>query len=806
MRKGLMVAALAAALVAVLWVVFPRTTAVLPAGPERRAEQAPAEPTVRTDLAAATTDPRSDVVPADGTAERNSATSTARFLRLVDPNGQPVANGRMAAIEQPGDDSEVALDPDLVWSSGADGWLPTPAAELVRHRRLVVGAPGFLADWVGRLPVDRELRLEPSQPFAGTTLAHGDDRPLGGVVLEVYEPMLTADRFVPMQRAVSGTDGSFAFRAGPRGRLVDILCPQGTQGGLYLSLQLVADLESGYQIYLPPPTLARLRIVDGLSGVPLPDLAVDVEGRGELRTDGRGEIEVSLFPNAPHQARTGTKSLTVSADGYLSAESTPSGDSSAHDVPLHRGVHLEILVLGADGEPVTGGRLDRDGASFTHNAGDRIPNSPLADFYGPLRRGAEPGLWTMPVRPLGDYRFVFADEQHAPLRFRLTIPATDTVHRAEFRLEPGASLHGKLVGTGHLRGAQVAAKSVSPPWSSSTWSASADDEGHFFLSGMPEGGVTLTVRHVGPDGTRYALDGGQVERTLHAGEQTVELSLLAQPSLRRLRGTVLDATGAPAHNVRVHLFATGRVPPGNDASRVWPSTSANRNGDFWLEGLEGIEPPFSVRAWTSWSHAVADFDAWPEEVVLRLPSVAQLRTTARDAATAVAIGNAAVFYREPGDVHFHAARHGRALAGGEMEWDLPAGPFEVRLAALGHALGPIESLELLPGQHTSLSQLLEPGAPLTIQLDGFVAQEDGTALDVQLIPVEEKRRGDAGCQALDFLQGQLVSTVDARGVVRFNAVPPGRYRVTWNGEEPLVPEEIEVSRGAREFRKVRVGS
>ncbi|MBI1381131.1 MAG: hypothetical protein GC161_08590 [Planctomycetaceae bacterium] len=810
MRKGFVAAALAAAMVAVLWIVFPRSTAVVPAGPERRAELAAAEPaagqTVHTDRAAATTTPRSGVVPTDGAAERSSAPSAANFLRLVDQNGRPVAGGRMAAIEQPRWDAEVALDPDLVWTADADGWLPTPAPELVRHRRLVVGAPGFLADRVVRLPLDRELRLEPSQPFAGVTLAHGDDRPLSGVVLEVYEQILTSDRFVPMQRSVSGTDGSIAFCAGPRGRLVDIFCVQGAQGDLDLSLQLIADRESGYQIYLPPPMQVRLRPVDGLSGASLPHLAVDIEGAGELRTNGRGEIEFPLFPDAPHQGRTRTTSLSVSADEYLSTDVTLTGGGSTHDVPLYRGVRLEILVLGADGRPVAGGRLDRDGASFTHNEGDPIPNTPLADFYGPLRRAPEPGLWTMAVRPLGEYRFGFADEQHAPMRFQLTIPAAVSIHRAEFRLEPGASLHGKLVGARHLRGARVAIQSVSPQWSSTPWVAFADDDGHFFVSGLPADEVTLTASHVGPDGTRYTLVGDQVWKTLVAGEQSVEMSLLAQPALRKLRGTVLDATGAPAHDVRVRLFAAGREPPRNDAGRGWPATSTNRNGDFWLEGLEAIEPPFSVRAWTSWSQVVVNFDTWPDEVVLRLPSAARLRTVARDATSAVAIGNAALFYREPGDAHFRAARDGQALAGGEMEWDLPAGPFEVRLGALDHALGPIESVQLLSGQHTSLSQLLEPGTPLTIQFDGFVEEEYGAELDVQLILVEEVGGWDVGCSASEFAVGQLTEPLGAAGFVRFAAVPPGRYRVTWDGAGALVPDQLEIPRGVREVLKVRVGS
>lgn len=810
MRKGFFAAALAAALVAVLWIVFPRPTSVLPAGPERRAEQAPAEqtpaePTERTDSAAATTAPRSGVVPKRGAAERTPASSAANFLRLVDPNGQPVANGHMAAIEQPRGDAEVALEPDLVWSSDADGWLPTPAPELVRHRRLVVGAPGFLADWVDRVPLDRELRLEPSQPFAGATLAHGDERPLGGVVLQTYDPVLTADRFVSMQRAVSGTDGSFAFRAGPRGRLVDIYCPQGAQGGLERSLQLVEGLETEYKIYLPPPRVARLRIVDGLSGVPLPDLAVAVEGAGDLRTDGRGEIEVSLFPDAPHQGRTRRASLTVSADGYLSADVTPNADGSAHDLPLYRGACLEILVLGADGEPVTGGRLVRDGASFTHNEGDRIPNWPLADFYGPLRRSAEPGLWTMSVRPLGEYRFGFADEQHAPIRIRLTMPATNAVHRAEFRLAPGASLHGKLVGAEHLRGARVAAKGVAPPWGSTIWSASADDEGHFFLSGMPEGDVALTASHVGLDGTRYALDGGAVIHSVRRGGPAVELQLVSLEALRRVRGKVLDGDGDAIEDARLTLHSVAAPASAKNAYGHIATTSSDHEGAFWLWVPETIQFPARLDGSTGWGYASAVWDTWPDEVVLRLPSAARLRTAARGAESTVAIGNAALFYRQPGDVHFGAARHGRALADGEMEWDLPAGPLEVRLAALGHALGPIESLELLPGQHTSLSQLLEPGAPLTIQFDGFVEEEDGTELEVQLIPLEEVGGWDAGCAASEFAVSQLAEPIGATGFVRFAAVPPGRYRVTWDGEERLVPDELDVPRGAREPRKVRVG-
>jgi len=791
--------AFAAGLVALVWIVGGRPSTIAPDSASGSGGQN------RPAGGSATGVGRAPPAESGGTAESagraiapvddTTAARSGGFLRLVDHRGAPIAEGRMVLLDILEPVSEAGLTPSAVWFTDEDGWLPRPELPVANAEQPVVGAPGFVALHVDRIPADRQVRLERAQAFAGRVLVHGDDRPLAGVVLELDEPLLGADLYLDAQRAVTDAEGGFSFASAPLGSRVTLWCSPADSGPIERTLLLVEDVHSDYTVFMPPPFAARLRIVDAHSMSPLAHMPVHIDQWEDLQTDGNGELELMWFTESPRSERSRAMDLLISADGRLTTDVHVRRDGPVIDVPLMRAVRLEVRVLAPDGAAVLGGQLHKSSASHLSDRDSAFPSGIRVDSWGRLQRGAQPGTWTLPVRAEAEYSLEFLHVLYAPLRWKFTVPSGGGVHTLDLHVSPGAEIEGTLLGAAHPLGARVAAKA-----GTRQWSATVDESGRFYLTGLPEGTVEFWAHHTDPDGYRYAMDPGPVASVLHTGKQTVELHLVVQKKIRSLSGKVVDEDGEPIEDARVSVQSTVDT---SFNSGVNPSAT-NSAGAFFL--VVPAQTPFPVlaRVSTDWAGAQTRFESWPDPAVLQLPSMARLRAVARDSVSASPIGDPALFFRRPGDVNFKAAPGGRPLAGGEVEWELPGGPWEVRMGAFGHGLGAIERLELVSGQHAAIAQLLEPGVRAEIQVVDFTPSADATAPRLQLVPADQSRAWDEGCAAAEFLAESLREPLDGDGRAHFAAVPPGRYRLTWDGDQTLTPTQVHIVGGSDTVR-VRAG-
>ncbi|MFO0725100.1 MAG: carboxypeptidase-like regulatory domain-containing protein [Myxococcota bacterium] len=227
-----------------------------------------------------------------------------------------------------------------------------------------------------------------------------------------------------------------------------------------------------------------------------------------METDAAGHFEVQL----PRRLWA----VCVSARGYIRAPCQDvAGGGGPHDVVLTRSAGIEGMVVDASGAPVA--------------EADVVATEPKrswgrSDAGGHFRLEVAPGTWEIGVAH-PDFLDEFAEVQAPATQVRLVLRRGAEVVGSVLNAD-GTPLAGALVATRDRR-------------------TVADSGGHFRLSGLAEGPVSIGARLEGPEGV-VAVD---EDVTVSAGRPT-ELVLRIPPS-QQIEGTVVDQRQRPVVDILV---------------------------------------------------------------------------------------------------------------------------------------------------------------------------------------------------------------------------------------------------------------
>lgn len=732
------------------------------------------------------------------------------FLRVLDLEGRPIAGARLLLLGPPeeGDDALVgshavlrALDAD------AEGWLPWPLADWDAAAGMCVAAPGHLPQWTGLRAAGQTFRLTPSQPFAGELLQHGSDRPLGGVTIQVSQPVLLGQRLYPVQQRVTEDDGGFAFAAGPRGGSVYIDIWPDRQAPLHSALHLQAGQEDGYQVFLVADPPARLRFVDAHDGTPLAKQEVELDPGGAWRADEFGEVRIERFAAAMGGFGRRTLNFRVNTPDRLQVHVSLPQDVEEMEVPLARGGVSLIRVQTPAGEPVKDGRLVMSGGTYDRTG---LREYPSVTYYpwGATEATSEAGLWRSLAFPGAELKYVYLDSSEGFGELVLRVPAQGLEETFDFRLKPWASLEGRLVGASvpfstwvHVRhdsGVEIAA---------------VQRGGRFTVPRLPSGTLTLSLS-TGPstDGSRFAFAGARVVLELEPGERrdlTLEVVPL-RPS-QVVEGVVVDGENRPLAGALVRLLETRPYshpddPEQSSRPRHWLQTT-DAVGAFRFQVPSTGEAPYQLAARFSDRRTPAQVFAGDTAVVLRLERTARLRLRARDAETHEVVPAPGVFLRAENERGFEARRSGDYLREGWIEVDVLPGRWEVRLFAGGYAHLETVFVEVEVGAVAEVEQYLVRGSPLEIQVSDYEPGPHPIPKSVVLVPEVRGPDLEGLCESAWVLSDWLTTPLDSQGRGRLPSVPPGWYRVFCESLDPsFAPTLVYVPKGDRTDRALRLAA
>ncbi len=443
------------------------------------------------------------------------------------------------------------------WAFRAEG--PGQAGPVVRRT---------VARGEGTVRVD--LVLWPACSLAGRVV-DGSGAPVPGAAVEAGDPRHGG------ARAEAGGDGTYALGGLPPG---DVEVRAARPGAVPLAVAtLRLPAVTRYDVVLPAPTRLEGRVTEGPGGPPATGATVragtflGTRSRGEAVTDGDGRYVIDTLSPGP------VNLVLVDRAGWVAPAPPPgpfgvnlevrAGETTLHDIVLVRAASLEGRALDADGRPLAEAGVSVVAAGSHHR-------SVTADAAGSFRaEGLEPGrasAWIQVAPP--------------PLHFQRAPPATlllvaGETATVELRLEeggpaaPGPSVAGRVVedASGEpVAGARIgwsvvqAAVAVSGP------------DGRFRLDGLASEGGDYAVRRDGFVEGVFPLPPAEAR-----GEAEIVVRLRRSP---RVRGSVVDAAGAPLAGALVRVFAVTDLanpsPAGGPLVRFSPDAIVGVDGTYAL--------------------------------------------------------------------------------------------------------------------------------------------------------------------------------------------------------------------------------
>ncbi len=439
-----------------------------------------------------------------------------------------------------------------------------PELQLRRARTNSVGEARFEDVSPGRVVArsDRGLHrvdtvLEAEQKELELVLEPGFQL-LGDVVDEFEQPVAGAEIWVddsgPEGRgfavATSDAEGRFEVRDLGRGAQLFV---GARAAGRAPTLQ--------YFLNAPASDEVRVRLVFTARGAPLRVVVLDSHGEpvpdatlclGEL-TRGKG---LSLpdgshgSPPAPLRARSdgsgeaqfegaalGRTSLAVRAPDFAPwSGEVDIGSERNVVVRLERGAVLRGRVVDADGRPVSNAHVSVG-----------IP----ADFTGTFASSKRDGTFALHGLPVGEFKaHVRADQRGSAEESFHATPGAELEWNAQ--LASGGVVRGRVVAPGmSLSGWCVIKTHASSDSALQTAIARVAADGSFKFEGCAEAPATLYVR----ESTTSAFTLATVSDVRPSDtEVLIEIDPARRPSVR-LRGRVVDESGAPLGDAEVHPFA-----------------------------------------------------------------------------------------------------------------------------------------------------------------------------------------------------------------------------------------------------------
>jgi len=284
-------------------------------------------------------------------------------------------------------------------------------------------------------------------------------------------------------------------------------------------------------------------------------------------TDGAGHYEVGL--DEPGRYRVIVQTGSTSASGGASTEITvPDLEHSGQDI--HLGTDgVSGTVQDPDGHPVTGAVVSATAAAGDSSAGFLVAETGLDGRY--TIQGIDPGVYRVTATSPG-FKVATA--------YPVELAEGGGVVTVDFALEPGGTLHGRLVddfGNGIAGAAVLVAPAGSvDPWGGGAATSVTDVNGSFSLTTPGDGPLDVTAL---PGGWAPVRLRGVVPPT---GDEDL---LLRAGRGGSLRVVVVDVEGSPQRGV---MLIARPVPPflGSElAGLLTPPVPTDAAGAILFSGL-----------------------------------------------------------------------------------------------------------------------------------------------------------------------------------------------------------------------------
>jgi len=499
------------------------------------------------------------------------ATLTGRVL----DRGHGVAGARVVASPPGGFGSTDTAPAYSAVTDTHGGWV----------LKLPVGYYGVRVESPGRLPSPRvEVHLDDTRDLTlelirgrtleGTVRDAASGKPVAGVSLSASCGGAGRADDVPLD-----TQGRFALETPP-----DVACAliARTAGGLLATAgiepaqpaeRIILDLRPGGSL------TGRVTGRDGRSqaGATVTVSAARTAAWGPVRVeaDRRGRYVVRGLP--PGELRVTAEARAHAPReqaGWLGAQA-----AETLDIALPPAAEVKGRVVDAGGRGVAGAQivahqppLDGSGARVVHGRADvngRFELDGLA--AGPVTLGADDSrgrsaVATAEVRENGG--------PSVTLTLTPAASATGMVRYSDGHPAAGVRVESSRIDAGD------------GPWASAQ--AVTDADGRYLLAPLPPGAHRVTATRRGPTvffATTPAAS-RQQEVSLAASERRDGVDFVLPRAGRRLRGTVVDADGAPVAGARVGAF-DARLTPSPATELEWALTGAD--GTFSLDDLDEVD-------------------------------------------------------------------------------------------------------------------------------------------------------------------------------------------------------------------------
>jgi len=637
---------------------------------------------------------------------------------VKDPDGHPVPSAEVMA-------TRTAESPifNATVTAGEDGGFEIPDLEASGELYLQAQAKGFVPapPLKVTLPPEGEVTVHVlrERTLSGQVVESMSGAPVAGATVTLTAirtmkvPGLGAARtFVGVGHATTGAGGIFRIGGLAPGHLRMSIKAHGYQEAkreIDIPEQsepqpLLIELEKGAEI--------RGRVVDP-EGQPVAGATVATMGRtyAETRSDAGGSFVLDgLAPGA----------YELAADGAgLHGEATgTAGADEELTIHMRRPRKILGLVLGPEGAPVTGARIQAWGAT-------RVP---------PVQSGAD-GRFTLTN--------IFPDQWTVSAVKKGLVPASKEVTVPEDR-DASVELHLKRGGTveGEIRGLS-ASELERCQVNAGTAAAAPGADGHFVLHGVPVG--TVTVMAIVRPGNRSRGAVANITDPETPAHVTIDFA-----GGVTLSGTITRA-GLPVQGLLVRV--TGMGKPGGGG------TATDADGAFSFTGLEPGEYQLQIRSGAGeplgGRHLTLSQDT---EIELEVPA-GGIEGTVTGSETGEPVSGAALVARRVGLPEIE--KRASSGTGGDYRFqELPDGTYSLTVTAEGFRAASA-TVSVADGLMTHRDLSLEPGEGVVL----VVTEPDGSpAPGISVVPM-----------ANGIIAPPLSVSCDAGGRCRLKNLPTGDW-------------------------------
>jgi len=340
----------------------------------------------------------------------------------------------------------------------------------------------------------------------------------------------------------------------------------------------------------------RFRVLDAVTGAPVPGVKIRAWVRGSFLTDATGACSLAVPRPSSEDF---SYEITITKDGYVAKTITwaKSRDDRFEDIPAEYTAKMEKaatiggVLKGPDGQPVAGAIIKFSGVNPASPA-ERERTLVAPNFHN--ERTDENGRWQCNHVPQDFSNFVFRVSQpdFLPATFGcedstaggdgvVRLPAADFLAgKAVMVLSSGVTVSGLIIDNS---GKPVTGVLITRnhEWRNPSAVLQTDADGRFKISNLLPGEIVLTLQAKGLE--PQTLD-------LAVTNQMAELKVAMMPG-KIFKGRVLDEDGQPVSGASVQMDRANLEPLEFD----W-STTTDGEGRFLCDSAPSGQHPYLITA------------------------------------------------------------------------------------------------------------------------------------------------------------------------------------------------------------------